>query len=105
MSMLLLFTAVITGEKAPTWDAQGIEAEIPEALGTKAEELERKARFPAPGSLLHLWNFCIICKNSRLSGLLMQFALKCNKLLAPEMRPKQEGKNSRLFGVPALTFF
>jgi hypothetical protein len=29
------------------WDAQGIEVEIPEALGTKAEELERKARFPA----------------------------------------------------------
>jgi hypothetical protein len=35
------------GEKAPAGNAQGIEAEIPEALGTKAEELERKARFPA----------------------------------------------------------
>jgi hypothetical protein len=31
-------------ETAPHSSAQGIEAEIPEALGTKAEELERKAR-------------------------------------------------------------
>ena len=38
------FTAVIAGEKVPAGDAQGIEAEIPQALGTKAEELERKAR-------------------------------------------------------------
>ena len=40
-----LFTAVIAGKKAFAGNAQGIEAEIPEALGTKAEELERKARF------------------------------------------------------------
>jgi hypothetical protein len=38
-----------TGSLSRGQNAQGIEAEIPEALGTKAEELERIARSPRRG--------------------------------------------------------
>jgi hypothetical protein len=51
MDRYSLFTVITAGKKAPAGNAQGIEAEIPQALPQvkdftcgKAEELERKAR-------------------------------------------------------------